>query len=210
MAFVRAASAVVGRRQASALRSARDRIPKDADGRNTRLSASRRPVLFEHDPENACPGLDPGWNPVFRKDHAPLKAERDLEAAGIHRRRHMTGSGSASCASYWQNSGAAAPRERVRMFAPLPAARGEVEGAKRPTVRGPLRDSERSGSRNGGANSGREVKAQPRGPLIPTFSPHAGRRRPVAMKTSARVRACAPFTRAVKPLTMECVGERRA
>ena len=27
------------------------------------------------------------------------------------------------------------------------------------------------------------------------------------MKTSARVRACAPFTRAVKPLTMECVGD---
>src|SRR5579863_9452774 len=93
-----AASAVVGRRQASALRSARDRIPKDADGRNTRLSASRRPVLFEHDPENACPGPDPGWHPVFRKDHAPLKAERDLEAAAIHRRRLMTGSGFASCA----------------------------------------------------------------------------------------------------------------
>src|SRR5580704_11171535 len=87
-----AASAVVGRRQASALRSARDRIPKDADGRNTRLSAFRCPVLFEHDPEK--------WHPVFRKDHAPLKAERDLEAAGIHHRRLMTGSGSAPCASY--------------------------------------------------------------------------------------------------------------
>jgi hypothetical protein len=30
------------------------------------------------------------------------------------------------------------------------------------------------------------------------------------MKTTARVRACVPFTRAVKPLTMESVGERRA
>jgi hypothetical protein len=39
-----AASAVVGRRQASALRSARDRIPKDADGR---LRVYRRlAVLF--------------------------------------------------------------------------------------------------------------------------------------------------------------------
>jgi hypothetical protein len=47
--------------------------------------------LFEHDPEK--------WHPVFRKDHAPLKAERDLEAAGIHRRRLMTGSRFASCAS---------------------------------------------------------------------------------------------------------------
>ena len=157
-----------------------------------------------------APDLIRGGIRFSDKDHAPLKAERDLEAAGIHHRRLMTGSGFASCASYWQNSGAAAPRERVRMFAPLPAARGEVEGAKRPTVRGPLRDSERSGSRNGGADSGREVKAQPRGSLIPTFSPHAGRRRPVAMKTSARVRACVPFTRAVKPLTMESVGERRA
>ena len=26
---------------------------------------------LEHDPENACPGLDPGWVPVFGKDHAP-------------------------------------------------------------------------------------------------------------------------------------------
>ena len=24
----------------------------------------------EHDPEKACPGLDPGWRPVFGKDHA--------------------------------------------------------------------------------------------------------------------------------------------
>src|SRR4029077_17720482 len=27
--------------------------------------------LSEHDPEKACPGLDPGSTPVFRKDHAP-------------------------------------------------------------------------------------------------------------------------------------------
>jgi hypothetical protein len=25
---------------------------------------------LEHDPEKACPGLDPGQEPVFRKDHA--------------------------------------------------------------------------------------------------------------------------------------------
>jgi hypothetical protein len=24
-------------------------------------------------PEKACPGLDPGWEPVFAKDHAPRK-----------------------------------------------------------------------------------------------------------------------------------------
>ena len=27
-----------------------------------------------HVPEKACPGLDPGWTPVFRKGHAPLKS----------------------------------------------------------------------------------------------------------------------------------------
>ena len=32
--------------------------------------AGRRPAL-EHDPEKACPGFDPGWIPVFGKDHAP-------------------------------------------------------------------------------------------------------------------------------------------
>jgi hypothetical protein len=25
----------------------------------------------KHDPEKAWPGLDPGWKPVFGKDHAP-------------------------------------------------------------------------------------------------------------------------------------------
>jgi hypothetical protein len=30
---------------------------------------------LEHDPEKACPGSDPGWIPVFRKDHAPLKRQ---------------------------------------------------------------------------------------------------------------------------------------
>jgi hypothetical protein len=24
----------------------------------------------KHDPEKSCPGLDPGWMPVFGKDHA--------------------------------------------------------------------------------------------------------------------------------------------
>jgi hypothetical protein len=32
-----------------------------------------RGATSEHDPEKACPGLDPGWQPVFRKDHAPPK-----------------------------------------------------------------------------------------------------------------------------------------
>ena len=89
--------------------------PEGCGRKATRLSASRRPDLFGHDPEK--------WNPVFRKDHAPLQAERDLEATGIHHRRLMTGSGSASCASYWQNSDAAASRERSSM--------SSLRGAKR-------------------------------------------------------------------------------
>jgi hypothetical protein len=28
---------------------------------------------LEHDPEKACPGLDPGWEPVFGKDHAQTR-----------------------------------------------------------------------------------------------------------------------------------------
>jgi hypothetical protein len=31
-------------------------------------------IRLEHDPEKACPGLDPGWVPVFRKDHAQTKS----------------------------------------------------------------------------------------------------------------------------------------
>jgi hypothetical protein len=30
-------------------------------------------LALEHDPEKACPGLDPGWEPVFGKDHAPME-----------------------------------------------------------------------------------------------------------------------------------------
>ena len=29
------------------------------------------PAALEHDPEKAWPGRDPGWIPVFGKDHAP-------------------------------------------------------------------------------------------------------------------------------------------
>jgi hypothetical protein len=28
---------------------------------------------LEHDPEKASPGLDPGWKPVFGRDHAQTK-----------------------------------------------------------------------------------------------------------------------------------------
>ena len=31
---------------------------------------SRFPILLKPDPEKACAGLDPGWDPVFGKDHA--------------------------------------------------------------------------------------------------------------------------------------------
>ena len=31
-----------------------------------------KPEAAEHDPEKACPGLDPGWVPVFGKDHAQI------------------------------------------------------------------------------------------------------------------------------------------
>jgi hypothetical protein len=59
---------------------------------------------------------------------------------------------------------------------PLPAARGEVEGAKRPRVRGPLRDSEWSGWRNGAVDLGREARPGRNAPLTPTLSPRGGER----------------------------------
>jgi len=51
------------------------------DAERPPAQARRRPCLdqvaIEHDPEKAFPGLDPGWKPVFRKDHAsPKKLER--------------------------------------------------------------------------------------------------------------------------------------
>src|SRR5262245_27096726 len=33
---------------------------------------------LERDPEKACPGLDPGWVPLFGKDHAPAKNRSSL------------------------------------------------------------------------------------------------------------------------------------
>src|SRR5262245_50380656 len=37
----------------------------------SRLRGNDKGKVLEHDPEKACPGLDPGWAPVFGKDHAP-------------------------------------------------------------------------------------------------------------------------------------------
>jgi hypothetical protein len=31
-------------------------------------------VAVAHDPEKACPGLDPGWIPVFGQGHAQTKS----------------------------------------------------------------------------------------------------------------------------------------
>jgi hypothetical protein len=36
------------------------------------MTCERGPTL-EHDPEKACPGLDPEWKPIFGKDHAQTK-----------------------------------------------------------------------------------------------------------------------------------------
>ena len=50
--------------------------------RRGRWSTCRASGCSEHDPEKACPGLDPGWKPVFRKDHAPPKKIRASIASG--------------------------------------------------------------------------------------------------------------------------------
>jgi hypothetical protein len=36
---------------------------------------------LEHDPEKACPGLDPGWKPVFGKDHAQTKPRAGYQSS---------------------------------------------------------------------------------------------------------------------------------
>src|SRR5450756_1753088 len=47
------------------------------DARNFTQPVYRR-LTLTRDPEKACPGLDPGWEPVFGKDHAP-----DLSAGDV-------------------------------------------------------------------------------------------------------------------------------
>jgi hypothetical protein len=39
----------------------------------------------EHDPEKACPGLNPGWKPVFRKDYAPpnIRASKGTQSEEV-------------------------------------------------------------------------------------------------------------------------------
>jgi hypothetical protein len=50
-------------------------VPIDNNGTTGAPKASRPTSIGnlapEHDPEKACPGLGPGWKPVFGKDHAP-------------------------------------------------------------------------------------------------------------------------------------------
>jgi hypothetical protein len=51
----------------------------DARGhREPDLAPSQGGERLEHDPEKACPGLDPGWVPVFGKDHAPPISESGM------------------------------------------------------------------------------------------------------------------------------------
>ena len=38
-----------------------------------RRVGTQSPGYLKHDPEKACPGLDPGWGPVFGRDHAQTK-----------------------------------------------------------------------------------------------------------------------------------------
>jgi hypothetical protein len=42
--------------------------------RNPTVLGTAITILLEHDPENACPALDAGWEPVLGKDHAPPKS----------------------------------------------------------------------------------------------------------------------------------------
>ena len=56
-----------------------------------------------------------------------------------------------------------------------PRVRGEVEGAERARVRGPLRNSEPIGNLLWSSDPPAALRQRQR-PLIPTFSPRAGRR----------------------------------
>jgi hypothetical protein len=58
--------------------------PRDGNGTIPR----RRLCGLEHDPEKACPGLDPGWKPVFRKDHAQTKFVLRLKPIASRARHH--------------------------------------------------------------------------------------------------------------------------
>jgi regulator of RNase E activity RraA len=66
-----------GARSSASIRRRRRRATSSSDG------APRRGAKSEHDPEKACPGLDPGWIPVFGNDHAPAKSWPQSEAAGF-------------------------------------------------------------------------------------------------------------------------------
>src|SRR5580704_14414966 len=67
-------------------------LPMPLTRRHNRPDAQKhekRRAIDEPDPETACPVLDAGWKPVFRKDHAQTKNEimirfnpRDHELTG--------------------------------------------------------------------------------------------------------------------------------
>src|SRR5262245_3703880 len=48
--------------------------PAPMDARLMPKKARNSVPLSEHASENACPRLDPGWEPVFRKDHAQTRS----------------------------------------------------------------------------------------------------------------------------------------
>jgi len=57
----------------------------------------RSATLREHDPEKACPGLDPGWEPVFgKRSCSSNKLEQDDDSKKSHPALAHPLSGSAS------------------------------------------------------------------------------------------------------------------
>ena len=50
-----------------------DKTYRPGFGAFKRAKAKARVGRMQHDPEKARPGLDPGWIPIFGKDHAQTK-----------------------------------------------------------------------------------------------------------------------------------------
>jgi hypothetical protein len=64
--------------------SSRKRMrPRAGDDRA--IHPPRNSLSLASDSEKACPGLDPGWEPIFGKDHAQENLERDDDSKKIIR-----------------------------------------------------------------------------------------------------------------------------
>src|ERR1700751_3905587 len=112
-------------------------------------------------PKKACPGLDPGWDPVFGKDHAQTNGSSTVGRGLMARSRS-------------RKKSAAKPARRLRKQRAVAESPATVTFAKRPPAKSPLGKSPLGKSPLGKSPLGKSPPAKPSAAKSPADAPSVG------------------------------------